>query len=166
MSYITRLFAALSLALISLAAHAWTSIVSGPYVEGPPGHFRHVFYGSGAWPNKYASQNQALQDCFSKNTAEYEKQCEPIADYDGPVVIALVSAQNRYWAAVPDRDTDTAVKKAFSLCHRDGAEDCKLTEIYWDFGHNLLDAPESFKQLYMKLHGGTYWQPPSGYWFP
>ncbi len=53
-----------------------------------------------------------------------------------------------------------------ALCHKDKAEECQLTNIYWDFGHNFLDAPESFKQLYMKLHDGEYWRPLKGYWVP
>ncbi|CAH34551.1 hypothetical protein D0U02_00445 [Burkholderia pseudomallei] len=160
--------AAALLAIASPATYAWTDIVSGPYVETAPHYLSHTFYVSGVWPTKGKASAQAHMECVQDNSFEdrFRGSCQSIATFDGPAVIALVSAQNHYWSAYADPDTNTAVRKAMALCHKDKAEECQLTNIYWDFGHNFLDAPESFKQLYMKLHDGEYWRPLKGYWVP
>lgn len=98
------------------------------------------------------AQGQSMHDCYQNNTTEFNQQCKVIANFDGPAAIALVTAQNHYWAASADQDTNVAIKKSLSLCHRDKAEGCEL-----------IDAPESFKQLYTKLHNGNYWQPFTGH---
>ncbi|KVM45800.1 hypothetical protein WK30_15745 [Burkholderia vietnamiensis] len=107
-------------------------------------------------------------ECVQDNSFEdrFRGSCQSIATFDGPAVIALVTAENHYWSAYASPDTDTAVRKAMALCHKDKEYECQLNNIYWDFGHNFLDAPESFKQLYMKLHDGEYWRPLKGYWVP
>ncbi|CAJ8618265.1 Uncharacterised protein [Burkholderia pseudomallei] len=157
--------AAACLALISHATYAWTVIVSGPYVEGPSHHYGHNFYASDVWPSKGGAQYQAWKECRDDNDyADLWKECKSIAEYDGPTVIALITGEDRYWAVSANPDTNAAVGKGLAACHRAHIEGCKLSDVTWDFGHNRLDAPESFKQLYMKLHDGRYWQPVAGYW--
>lgn len=160
--------AAALLTIASPATYAWTDIVSGPYVETSPHYFSHNFYVSGVWPAKGKAWAQAHMECVEDNSFEdrFRGSCQSIATIDGPTVIALVTAQNHYWAVANDPDTDTAVRKAMAGCHRAKQDECVLTNIYWDFGHNFLDAPESFKRMYMKLHDGEYWRPLKGYWVP
>ncbi|WP_232448909.1 helix-turn-helix domain-containing protein [Burkholderia ubonensis] len=136
------------LAIASPATYAWTDIVSGPYIENGQHGFSHTFYVSGVWPSKGQAWGQAHMECVQDNSFEdrFRGSCKSIATFDGPAVIALVTAQNQYWSAYADPDTDTAVRKAMALCHKDKADECQLTNIYWDFGHNFLDAPETFKQ--------------------
>lgn len=147
--------AAACLALVSHATYAWTAIVSGP---------GHTFYVSAVWSSKSSAESDAKMACLRDNTYQQQwKECKTIAEYDGPTAIAVVTGQEHYWAVSADPDTDAAVRKAFAACHRAHTEGCELSDVDWDFGHNRLDAPESFKQLYMKLHDGRYWRPEAGY---
>lgn len=156
--------AAACLAMFSHATYAWTVIVSGPYIENLPHHIGHTFYVSAVWSSKGSAENEAWRACLQNNTYQEQwKECKTIAAYDGPTAIAIVTGQDHYWAVSADPDTDAAVRKGLAACHRAHTEGCELTDVYWDFGHNRLDAPESFKQLYMKLHDGRYWRPVAGY---